>query len=362
MRGGNNRGERGYISRRQALRAVTVWVTAGVAGCSRLSDGDDSTLTVPETFITPEEGENIDQPAVWHGDDRHLLLVTAKESHELVVFDATDGEYLTSIGREGSEAGEFQRPNGLFVIDDLAVVVERDNRRVQVLRLPDGESLGTFGEDELRKPYEGAVYESSEGYEVYVTDDYDASDPADLDERVKHYRFTVSDDTVEAQHVRSFGDTTDPGALYTVESILADPDHDRLMIADEDENVIKLYDLSGTFVDVVASVFGENDPEGIALYRNENGSGWWVFAEQSGQPDFLVFDRGQSRFHVYGRESLDPITTFSGETAANTDGVWLTQRSFGPFSLGAFYVVHDDRTVAAFDLAEVMSGIGPDLP
>jgi 3-phytase len=336
-------------------------ITAGIAGCVRLDRDDDDTPSVEEAFVTPEEGENIDQPAVWHGNGDHLLLVTAKGSHELVVFDATNGEYLGSIGEEGSALGEFQRPNGLYVIDDLAVVVERDNRRVQVLRLPDGEPVGTFGDDRLRKPYEGMVYGGADGYEIYVTDDYDASGPSDLGERVKHYRFTVSNGDLSAQHVKTFGATDGPGALYAVESIFADPDHGRLLIADEDDYAMKLYDLEGEFVDVVTSVFDEdegNDPEGITLYRNDDGSGYWLFTEQSGHDDSLFFERARSKFHVFDRESFEYLTVFSGEETVNTDGVWLTQSGFGPFPSGAFYAVHDDIAVSAFDWDDIVEATG----
>ena len=331
----------------------------GAAGCLRL-DGNDASPTVEETFVTSEKGENIDQPAVWHGDDAHLLLVTAKSSHELDVFDAATGEYLDSIGNEGAGVVEFDRPNGLYVIDDLAVVVERDNARAQLLRLPEGEPLGTFGEDRLRKPYEGMVFDGPEGYEIYITDDYDASELSELDERVKRYRFTISDDGVDAEHVNSFGATEEPGALHAVESIYADPEHDRLMIADEDDYSMKLYDLGGDFLEVVTDVFDEgNDPEGIALYEND-GSGYWVFTEQAGHDDSLLFERDRSRFHVFDRESLEHVATFRGEETANTDGVWLTQTAFGPFPSGAFYAVHDDRTVSAFDLAEIAKATGID--
>ena len=53
---------------------------------------------------------------------------------------------------------------------------------------------------------------------------------------------------------------------------------------------------------------------------------------------------------------------FSGAVTANTDGVALTGRSFGPFSRGAFYAVHDDGNVAAFDLAEIVRALGLDCP
>ncbi|WP_252698777.1 hypothetical protein [Natronosalvus vescus] len=52
------------------------------------------------------------------------------------------------------------------------------------------------------------------------------------------------------------------------------------MIANEVENVIKLYDLKGGFLEVITTRFDENDPERITLHREGDGSGYWVFTER----------------------------------------------------------------------------------
>jgi 3-phytase len=307
--------------------------------------GGDGVIT--EAFFTPEMGDTTDTPAIWHGEDDHLLVVTDKEGDELFVFDATNGEHRDRIGAEGHSLNEFRYPNEVDIVDEWAFVVERDNGRVQVLRMPDGESVGTFGEDELLAPYGCTIVPDSGGYEIYITDNYEADGLGDLDERIKQYRVTVSEDSsVEAEFVGSFGATEEPGALEGVETIHADPEHDRLAIADEANQSIKLYGLDGEFRGTVTSVFDDgsldqgNDPEGITLYRSGDGGGYWFFTEQV----------DPSVFHVVDRESLEYLTQFSGETTANTDGIWLTQESFGPFSVGAFYADDDDSRVAAFDL------------
>src|SRR3546814_2462843 len=78
------------------------------------------------------------------------LIATAKRSNRLRVFDGESGEPLRTVGGPGVRPGEFSYPNGISVIDALLLVVERDNHRVQVLRLPDFLPLATFGEHDLR--------------------------------------------------------------------------------------------------------------------------------------------------------------------------------------------------------------------
>src|SRR5690554_1754107 len=100
------------------------------------------------TAMTPED--NIDSVASWTGPDGQVLvLATAKSTHRLVVYDGFSGELVRHVGGPGAGAGQFERPNGIAVAGDLAFVVERDNRRVQVLGLPDMETVAMFGDDVL---------------------------------------------------------------------------------------------------------------------------------------------------------------------------------------------------------------------
>ena len=83
-----------------------------------------------------DENDNVDSPAFWHSPDGvHLVIATAKSTDRLLVYEAASGKLLYSIGSGGSNAGEFRRPNGIAIMDNYAIIVERDNRRVQVFRL-----------------------------------------------------------------------------------------------------------------------------------------------------------------------------------------------------------------------------------
>jgi 3-phytase len=303
--------------------------------------------------------DNIDSPAVWHGPDgQHWLLSTAKTTDVLVVNDAATGKELRRVGGSGTALGKLERPNGIFVIDDLALVVERDNHRVQVFRLPGFTSLGVFGDSLLRKPYGLTVYPSAEpgGYVVYVTDNYEMADesvPPDslLGQRVRQFRIAVAAAGLQAEPVAAFGDTSGPGVLKVVESIAADVPHNRLLIAEELETAshIKVYTLDGKFTGQImdAGLF-PHQAEGIILYACGDTAGYWVTTDQSLEVN---------TFHVFDRQSLAHVGSFQGAATLNTDGIALTQRGFGEFPSGAFYAVHNDGNVAAFSWAAIADAL-----
>lgn len=312
---------------------------------------------VEEAFLTVrEEAENVDSVATWHGDDgQHWLIATAKEGNVLQVFDAATGEPLQRVGETGDGPGQFSRPNGISVVDDMVAVVERNNTRVQLFSLPGFEPLGSFGSEQLRRPYGIWLQRMTDGaYRAFITDAYEAAEEqlppeAELGERIKQFRFTVGEDGVSARHERSFGATEGDGVLHKVESLFGDPETGRLLVADEDAVDIKLYDFGGRFEGTVlgAEIF-EYEPEGIALYACADGSGYWFTTDQ---------DTRINRFHVFKREALDYVGSFGGPVTRNTDGVWLTQTAMPGFPAGTFYAVHDDGNVAAFDLSRVFDAL-----
>jgi 3-phytase len=315
---------------------------------------------VSEVFETPRDTlENVDSPAVWHGPDgQHWVLATAKSGNVIRVSDARTGELLDRVGGTGEELGRMRRPNGIAVIDDVMVVVERDNGRVQLFALPGFEPLGTFGEDHLKLPYGVAVYaEAPESYMAYVTDAWETEEdvvPPDslLDDRVHQFRFSVRDGALEVEHIRHFGETTGPGVLHVVESIAVDVEHGRLLIAEEEEgdSKIMVYSLDGIFTgEIIGDPWFASEAEGIALYACGDGGGYWLATDQGMEGN---------TFHVFDRESLEHRGSFRGRTVTNTDGIALTQRPYEGFPAGAFFAVHNDQSTVAFSWADIAQELG----
>ncbi|MFP4092591.1 MAG: hypothetical protein ACLFT3_19940, partial [Cyclobacteriaceae bacterium] len=297
-------------------------------------------------------------PAIWHGSGgEHLLLATAKEGNAIIVYDAATGDFIRRFGEVGVGKGAFSRPNGIAVVDDLLLIAERDNHRIQVFALPDFSPLGFFGESELIRPYGITVASTDTSYEAFITDNYETADeevpPTDsLGHRVHHFRFKINNSELESEHVRAFGDTSGEGILHKVESLLYDAQMQSLMIADELElqRNIKIYTPEGEFNgSTISGEYFAYEPEGIALFACEADTpGYYIATDQH---------EVNNSFQVFDRKTLRNMGTFGGEATRNTDGVAISQQPFGDFSQGAFYPVHDDGSVAAIALSEIAEAL-----
>jgi hypothetical protein len=113
---------------------------------------------------------------------------------------------------------------------------------------------------------------------------------------------------------------------------------------------VKVYTLDGRYAD---ATLGEGlfrtQPEGLALYACEDGSGYWITTDQ---------DEQRNVFHLFDRRTLEHAGAFTGVRTRNTDGIWLAQQPLPAFPQGAFFAVHDDQAVSAFDWSDIVGGLG----
>lgn len=312
---------------------------------------------VTEAFITAATpADNIDSPASWRSaDGKRWLIATGKATDKLVVYDGDSGMSVRSVGGPGTALGQMQRPNGIAVIDNYALVVERDNHRVQMFQLPGLKPLLVFGGDDLKQPYGLWVRAQKDSYEVIVSDNYmspqneDLPPPlAQLGERFKRYQLRRVPGGWQARLMGVFGDTGEAGAIRIAESVFGDVGNDRLLVAEEDVATgtrIREYGLDGQYRgrDIGADLF-KAQAEGMALARCADGSGYWIATDQF---------KDRSLFHVFDRDTLEHVGAFAGGKTANTDGVWLDQSASARFPQGVFYAVDDDEAVAAFDWRDI---------
>jgi 3-phytase len=138
-----------------------------------------------------------------------------------------------------------------------------------------------------------------------------------------------------------------------VESIAGDAANDRLLIADEDtrhDSTLREYSMSGTYTgrSLPQDSFGA-EAEGVALWSCPEGGGYWVAVDQLAPLTI---------FHLFDRVTLAPAGSFEGNVTAHTDGVALHAAATPRFPGGALYAVHDDKSVTAFDLRDVVRTLG----
>ena len=174
---------------------------------------------------------------------------------------------------------------------------------------------------------------------------------AELDQRVRRYRVQFDQDgRLRANYGGSFGDTSEASALRMVESIAGDPVNDRLLIADEDrrhESTLREYTFSGKYTgrSLPQDSFGA-EAEGVAL---------WTLPRR-----WRLLDR---RRPAGAADDLPPVRPrhactarqLRGQVTAHTDGVALHAASTAAFPGGALFAVHDDKSVTAFDLRDVVA-------
>ena len=338
-------------------------ILVALAGCTALppkASPPSGPVRVLDRYTTvPAPTDNIDSVATWRTPEGvDWLIATAKDVDNLVVFDAGTGEHLRRVGNSGSALGEFKRPNGIVVIDDLLLVVERDNHRVQIFELPAFKPIAVLGASELKLPYGLWVRKTGAEYEVYVTDSYQKDDGeppplADLINRVHLFQLIHAHGAIKARHVRGIGDTSEAGALRWVESIYGDPIHNRMLIAEEHlptGTALRVYDMQGRYSgrDIGKELF-KGQAEGIALFSCIDGSGYWLATDQHSSGNV---------FQVFDRQSLGSLGSFAGSGTQNTDGIHLRMQPSAAFPNGVFYAVHDDRAVSAFDWRDIAKGLG----
>lgn len=327
--------------------------------------GAPTPLRIAERYVVGDLGkEELDSLTTWAAPDgRTWVIASGKATDRLSVFDADTGAHLRTVGEPGTAPGQFDRPNGVAVLNagdrSLLFVVERDNHRVQVFGLPDFAPLGLFGAQRLRSPYGIWVNAIAPGQiDAYVTDSFmygerfDVVPPLpELVQRVRRFRIGADGDRIAAQDTGDFGDTTEAGALRMVESLAGDPAHGRLLIADEAtgpaprRSNLREYTLDGRFTgrSLPEGSF-DAEAEGIALWSCGGDTGYWVAVDQ-------LFPL--TRFHLFDRKTLRWHATWQGQTTANTDGIALHAAPTRAFPHGALFAVHQDKAIAAFDLGDV---------
>ncbi len=328
---------------------------------------------VSPVFATPPSpGANVDSTAVWVGPSPRdaLLFVTEKDGDRLQVWLAATGEphptkpFLGGVAN-GKGPGEFDRPNGVWVIyhvpcstgfADILLVTDQLNRRVQIFRLPDLEYFGEFGSGEIGKGYGIAWYQDGTDFFVFITD---VEPPPGFPGKIKKYRLRPDGALLTADLVFGFGSGNGVPALVNVESMFVDPSLNRLHVCgDEGGTQNFLFGLDGSYSGTYGEGSFEFDEEAIDLYDLGGGAGYIIVSDQH-----LVTP---NQFEVFDRVTLEHLGNFQSPagtllSTTNTDGAYLEQHPMPGFPNGAFYPVNNDKNVHVYDWTDIAEASGLEI-
>jgi 3-phytase len=114
--------------------------------------------------------------------------------------------------------------------------------------------------------------------------------------------------------------------------LAVDDDNNLVYVADKATDVIKVYQLDGTFVeDFGQGDFPSSDVEGLALYR-------------CGADGYLIAsDQQNSEFEIYDRLTHSHLATFTIAGAQTTIGLSISQDALPGYPNGAMFIQSHDR-------------------
>jgi sugar lactone lactonase YvrE len=263
------------------------------------------------------------------------------------VLNPISGKLIRTIGKAGNGELEFDQPNGIAVDDQGRIfITEQTNQRVQVLNRD--YSFAAFiggpgnGGGQFDKPMGIAADATGR---IYVTDE-------------NLNKVAVFDRTGQASWQFKF-EFADGGAgkIDHAESIAINRVKQRIFLSDEGQQHIKVYDLTGKFLQTFSSSgtgIGQftpgGQPEGIAIDENH-----FIY----------VNDEGGSRINIF-LPDFTPVAAIESTSAfESADGVHLSEK------LDRFFIVDQGNDVVqVFDLnkikklftTEVKEKFGSDSP
>jgi uncharacterized repeat protein (TIGR01451 family) len=130
--------------------------------------------------------------------------------------------------------------------------------------------------------------------------------------------------------------------------LAVDEDHGLIYVGDKASDVIKAYQLDGTFVqDIGTGDFGPNsDVEGLAIYRC--GADGYIVAS----------DQQNSEFEIFDRLTFSHLATFKLEGTQQTIGVAIAQGALPGYPNGAFFAESHDQEIVSTSWNAIAAATG----
>lgn len=236
------------------------------------------------------------------------VLVTAKESNSILVFDKNSGKLIDKW------VDDFNRPNGIASYKNLIGIVERDGKCFKLYDF-NGRKL-IYKYDKFKKPY-GLTYGIINGkILIYVTDDGTHI--------IHEFIFDLGTLKLISESVWKILPSD-----CKIESLYLDLDENKMIVANESKYLIHIYEYSSKkLLDVIGQRFLNNEPEGLGKWNK-----YYVFTNQS---------KTDNCFHFVNTNTYDIKFTIRFDEVKNTDGICIDNNHL--------LVINDDKQLICIEI------------
>ena len=189
-------------------------------------------VEVGELNLKLFQGEKLISPFGIAANTTGKIAITDYKRHSVYIFDK-EGNCLRKIGSQGENVGQFQHPWGVTYLNDNEIlIVDQWNHRIQQVNVQTGTVVKSFGKYGASKgEFSNPVYVClDDQHRIVVTD-------------CGNHRIQVI--TQEGETITMFGDSG-PETLKHPTSCI--PYKNIFLVADGDNNCIKVFDQRGTFL------------------------------------------------------------------------------------------------------------------
>ncbi len=345
-----------------SLVCVSALSLAAVTACSRVApDTDAQDTPIAPRVVTQALPHDTDDPAIWinrANPAASLVLGTDK--------DTAGGLYAFDLAGKivGSVTG-LKRPNNVDLAYgltlggqpvDIAVVTEREERRLRVFRLPDlapldNGDLIVFDGDAARAPMGIALYTRPADHAIFAIVG-GKSGPADG----YLWQYRLEDDghgKVKITKVRAFGRYS---GKKEIEAIAVDNELGYVYYSDEQYGVHKYAaDPAAPDAGTELALFGTtgfaSDLEGISIYKVADGTGYLIVSNQQADTFRLFRREGEP-----GRPHDHRLVTAVRLSTRESDGSEVTNVALPGFPDGLFVAMSTDRTFHYYAWQDIAGG------
>lgn len=201
------------------------------------------------------------------------IYLSCKESNSIITYDV-NGKFLSKIGKKGFNYNEFNKPKGVVQIKDYLFVLEKNNKRCQVIDLKLNKSISFFGFKKINVPYDIDGIFFKDQFIIFISDVGTS--------RILKFNIKIGDQGIEKISSDIFLELPE----LRLTSITVDVLFDRILIIDNTNNIIRVFSLNGIFIKKISNFEGEL----ISITKSDNK----YFIAENNEKNSLI--------HIYNKE------------------------------------------------------------